>query len=82
MKCWSEAATGGVVIVPPLEPAVEAELGKPLAGLLCTKSLARHGWWRKLAPDKSHPQADPAARGVEKTPERLTEEVAAFAVSR
>jgi len=23
--------------------------------------LARHGW-RKMAPDKSHPQTDPAAR--------------------
>lgn len=57
----SEAATGGVVIVPPLKPVVEARLGKPLALSTLYKMLARHGW-RKLAPDKSHPQADPAAR--------------------
>ena len=57
----SEAATGGVVIVPPLKPAVEARLGKPLALSTLYQMLARHGW-RKLVPDKSHPQADPAAR--------------------
>lgn len=57
----SEAATGGVVIVPPLKPVVEARLGKPLALSTLYQMLARHGW-RKLAPDKSHPQADPAAR--------------------
>ena len=57
----SEAATSGVVIVPPLKPAVEARLGKPLALSTLYQMLARHGW-RKLAPDKSHPQADPAAR--------------------
>lgn len=57
----SEAATGVVVIVPPLKPAVEAKLGKPLALSTLYQMLARHGW-RKLAPDKSHPQADPAAR--------------------
>lgn len=74
----SEAATGGVVIVPPLKPAVEARLGKPLALSTLYQMLARHGW-RKLAPDKSHPQADPAAREAwKKLPERLTEEVAAF----
>lgn len=78
----SEAATGGVVIVPPLKPAVEARLGKPLALSTLYQMLARHGW-RKLVPDKSHPQADPAAREAwKKLPERLTEEVAAFAVPR
>jgi transposase len=57
----SDAATGGVVIVPPLKPAIEAKLGKPLALSTLYQMLSRHGW-RKLAPDKSHPQADPAAR--------------------
>jgi len=57
----SDAATGGVVIVPPLKPAIEARLGKPLALSTLYQMLSRHGW-RKLAPDKSHPQADPAAR--------------------
>lgn len=57
----AEAATGGVVIVPPLKPLVEAKLGKPLALSTLYQMLSRHGW-RKLAPDKSHPQANPAAR--------------------
>ncbi len=58
----SHPATGGVVIVPPLKPAIEAGLGKTLALSTLYQMLSRHGW-RKLAPDKSHPQADPAARG-------------------
>lgn len=56
-----QAATGGVVIVPPLKPAVEAKLGKKMALSTLYQMLARHGW-RKVAPDKSHPQADPAAQ--------------------
>ncbi len=67
----SEAATGGVVIVPPLKPAVEARLGKPLALSTLYQMLARHGS-RKLAPDKSHPQADPAACEVWKKTPRAT----------
>lgn len=57
----SEAKTGGVVIVPPLKPAIEAKLGKTLALSTVYQMLSRHGW-RKLVPDKSHPKADPAAR--------------------
>jgi transposase len=57
----SEAKTGGVVIVPPLKPAIEAKLGKTLALSTLYQMLSRHGW-RKLVPDKSHPEADPAAR--------------------
>jgi len=56
-----DAATGGVVIVPPLKPAIETKLGKPLALSTLYQMLSRHGW-RKLAPDKSHPKADPVAR--------------------
>lgn len=56
-----QAATGGVVIVPPLKPMIEAKLGKTLALSTLYLMLCRHGW-RKLAPDKSHPKADPAAR--------------------
>jgi transposase len=55
------AATGGVVIVPPLKPAIEAKLGKKMALSTLYLMLSRHGW-RKLAPDKSHPKANPAAR--------------------
>ena len=55
------AEAAGVVIVPPLKPKVVARLGKPLALSTLYQMLSRHGW-RKLAPDKSHPQADPAVR--------------------
>ena len=57
----SEAQTGGVVIVPPLKPAIEARLGKPLALSTLYQMLSRHGW-RKLVPDKHHPKGDPAMR--------------------
>ena len=55
------AATGGVVIIPRLKPAIEAKLGKSMALSGIYRMLARHGW-RKLAPDTRHPQGDPAAR--------------------
>lgn len=57
----SRAATGGVVIVPPLKPLVEAKLGKSIGLSTLYLMLSRHGW-RKLAPDKSHPKSDPAAQ--------------------
>jgi transposase len=57
----SEAATGGVVIVPPLKPQVEAKLGQPLALSTLYQMLARHGW-RKLAPAKRHVKADGAVQ--------------------
>ncbi len=53
----SEAAAGGVVIIPPLKPLVEAKLGKTLSLSTLYAMLARHGW-RKLAPRKRHAQAD------------------------
>ena len=39
----SEAAIGGVVIVPSLKPAVEARLGKPLALSTLYQMLAQTG---------------------------------------
>lgn len=57
----SRAATGGVVIVPPLKPLVEAKLGKSIGLSTLYLMLSRHGW-RKLAPDKSHPKSDPTAQ--------------------
>lgn len=65
----SQSATGGVFIVPPLKPLVEAKLGKPLALSTLYQMLSRHGW-RKLAPDKSHPQSDPAAQNAWKKTSR------------
>lgn len=57
----SDAATGGVVIIPKLKPTIEAKIGKPVALSTIYRMLARHGW-RKLAPDTYHPQGDAAAR--------------------
>lgn len=57
----AQAAVGGIVIVPPLKPLVEAKLGKSMALSTLYQMLARHGW-RKLVPDKSHPQSDPLAQ--------------------
>ena len=57
----ASAATGGVVIIPRLKPAIEAKLGKTVALSSIYRMLARHGW-RKLAPDTRHPQGSPQAR--------------------
>lgn len=59
----SEAASGGIVIVPPLKPRVEALLGKSISLATLYNMLARHGW-RKVAPDKIHPKGDPQAQSV------------------
>lgn len=55
------AMRGGVVVVPPLKDKIEERLGKPVALSTIYRMLARNGW-RKLAPDKTHPQGDAAAR--------------------
>ena len=57
----ANAATGGVVIIPRLKPAIEAKFGRSIALSGIYRMLARRGW-RKLAPDTRHPQGDPAAR--------------------
>lgn len=79
----SEAATVGVVIIPPLKPLVEAKLGKTLSLSTLYAMLARHGW-RKLAPRKRHTQADAEIQEdwEKKLPSRLIEEIAAFANKR
>jgi len=56
-----DAASGGVVVIPRLKPAIEAKLGKPISLSSVYRMLARHGW-RKLAADTYHPQGDPDAR--------------------
>ena len=60
-EALSEATTGGVVIVPPLKPAIETRLSKTRALSTEYPMLARPGW-RKWVPDKSHPKDDLAAR--------------------
>jgi Winged helix-turn helix len=57
----NDAAHGGVVVVPPLKPKVEALLGKTISLATLYNMLARHGW-RKVAPDKIHPKGDPEAQ--------------------
>ena len=57
----THAASGGVIVIPQIKPAIEAKLGKTLALSSVYRMLARQGW-RKLAPDTQHPQGDPQAR--------------------
>ena len=71
MEALSEAATGGVVIVPSLKPAVEVSLSKPLA----LSALSR-SWQIKAIHTPTHQRV----RRGNKLPERLTEEMAAFVV--
>ena len=56
-----QAKEGGVIVVPPLKAKLEHAGGRPLALSTVYAMLHRHGW-RKLAPDKQHPQSDPAAQ--------------------
>ncbi len=55
------AGTGGILVVPELKPALEAALGHTMALSTVYNLLHRHGW-RKLAPDKRHPQSDEQAQ--------------------
>jgi transposase len=55
------ARTGGVLVVPEIKPSLEAALGRPMALSTVYNLLHRHGW-RKLAPDKQHPQSDAQAQ--------------------
>ena len=55
------ARNGGVLVVPEIKPALEGALGRPMALSTVYNLLHRHGW-RKLAPDKHHPQSDAQAQ--------------------
>lgn len=56
-----QARAGGVLVVPPVQLALEERLGRPVALSSVYRLLHRHDW-RKLAPDKRHPEADVAAQ--------------------
>ena len=56
-----EATAGGVLVVPPIRTALEAHLGRPVALSTVYRMLHRQSW-RKVAPDRRHPKADPAAQ--------------------
>jgi transposase len=55
------ARNGGILVVPQIRAELEAALGRGMALSSVYNLLHRHGW-RKLAPDKRHPQSDPAAQ--------------------
>ena len=55
------ARQGGVIIVSPLKAKLEESLGRSVALSTVYGMLHRHGW-RKLAPDKRHPESDPVAQ--------------------
>jgi transposase len=55
------ARTGGILVVGQVKGELEATLGRPMALSSVYNLLHRHGW-RKLAPDKRHPQSDAQAQ--------------------
>jgi transposase len=56
-----EAKSGGVIVVGPIRQALEEKLARKVALSSVYNLLHRHGW-RKLAPDRRHPQADVEAQ--------------------
>lgn len=55
------AKTGGILVVGQIKVELEAAMGRSMALSSVYNLLHRHGW-RKLAPDKRHPQSDSAAQ--------------------
>jgi transposase len=55
------AAGGGVLVVGQIKAALDKRLGREVALASAYNLLHRHNW-RKLAPDKRHPQSDPMAQ--------------------
>ena len=53
--------TGGNLVVGQVKNEIEARLGRSMALSSVYNLLHRHGW-RKLAPDRRHPQSDPLAQ--------------------
>jgi transposase len=57
----ASAATGGILVVGEIKAALDKRLGREVALASAYNLLHRHDW-RKLAPDKRHPQSDPVAQ--------------------
>ena len=55
------AAHGGVLVVGQIKAALDKRLGREVALASAYNLLHRHNW-RKLVPDKRHPQSDPVAQ--------------------
>lgn len=56
-----QSRQGGVLVVGQIKPHIEAALGRSVWLSSVYALLHRHNW-RKLAPDKRHPQSDPLAQ--------------------
>ena len=56
-----QSRQGGVLVVGQIKPHIEAALGRSVSLSSVYALLHRHNW-RKLAPDKRHPQSDPLAQ--------------------
>ena len=56
-----QAREGGVLVVGQIKPQLEEALGRPMSLSSVYTLLHRHNW-RKLVPDKRHPQSDPVAQ--------------------
>lgn len=56
-----KAAQGGILVVGEIKRALDAHLGRKVPLSSVYNLLHRHNW-RKLAPDKRHPQADVEAQ--------------------
>jgi transposase len=69
-----QAAAGGILVVGQIKAALDKRLGRKVALASAYNLLHRHGW-RKLAPDKHHPQSDAQAQEEWKknSPRRLPE---------
>ena len=63
MPFLERASTGGILVVPQIKAELETALGRRMALSSVYNLLHRHGW-RKLAPDKHHPQSDPVAQAA------------------
>ena len=69
---FEQAAAGGILVVGQIKAALDQRLGREVALASAYNLLHRHDW-RKLAPDKRHPQSDPQAQEEWKknSPKRL-----------
>jgi transposase len=56
-----KASAGGILVVGEIKAALDKKLGRSVALASVYNLLHRHDW-RKLAPDKHHPQSDPEAQ--------------------
>ena len=56
---FEKAKAGGILVVSDIKEAMDRRLGRQVALASAYNLLHRHGW-RKLAPDKRHPQSDVA----------------------